>query len=522
MRLRANKLRASKRESVGVLVNWDSCNSAQHGLQSCRFYVPFHGPPSEANFCSQNCSPLFSRCALCSFSISLGCLCSSFRLRNSVSGTSYWKWDGLVAKGIKRQQYLNSRRKIELVQAVAVPFSPAPADTAEYRKELSESYGFKQIGESLPKNVTLKDIIDTLPKKVFEIDDVKAWKSVLISVTSYALGLFMISKAPSYLLPLAWAFTGTAITGGIQANSFIFFFFFFFPQIFKFFVIGHDCAHKSFSRNKLVEDIVGTLAFMPLIYPYEAWRFKHDRHHAKTNMSILIAVLLFEDTAWHPVWEEEIESSPALRKAIIYGYGPFRPWMSIAHWLMWHFDLNKFRPNEVKRVKISLACVFAFMLIGWPLIIYKTGIMGWIKFWLMPWLGYHFWMSTFTMVHHTAPHIPFKSSEEWNAAQAQLNGTVHCTYPRWIEILCHDINVHIPHHISSRIPSYNLRTAHKSLQENWGKYLNEATWNWRLMKTIMTICHVYNKEQNYVAFDQLAPEDSYPIKFLKKVMPDFA
>ncbi|RZB75478.1 putative O-methyltransferase 3, partial [Glycine soja] len=46
---------------------------------------------------------------------------------------------------------------------------------------------------------------------VFEIDDVKAWKSVLISVTSYALGLFLISKAPC-LLPLAWAWTGTIIS----------------------------------------------------------------------------------------------------------------------------------------------------------------------------------------------------------------------------------------------------------------------------------------------------------------------
>nr|DAD45249.1 TPA_asm: hypothetical protein HUJ06_003479 [Nelumbo nucifera] len=43
----------------------------------------------------------------------------------------------------------------------------------------------------------------------------------------------------------------------------------------------------------------------------------------------------------------------------------------------------------------------------------------------------HLQMSTFTMVHHTAPHIPFKSSDEWNAAQAQLNGTVHCNYPHW-------------------------------------------------------------------------------------------
>lgn len=59
----------------------------------------------------------------------------------------------------------------------------------------------------------------------------------------------------------------------------------------------------------------------------------------------------------------------------------------------WHFNLKKFRASEVNRVKISLACVFAFMAVGWPLIIYKVGILGWVKFWLMPWLGYHFWVN---------------------------------------------------------------------------------------------------------------------------------
>ncbi|KAH6794397.1 fatty acid desaturase 6 [Perilla frutescens var. hirtella] len=418
-----------------------------------------------------------------------------FPQSSTSSGTCLLKWESLPRRLSKQKQCLISIRKREIVKAVAVTVAPSPAaDNAEYRQQLCHEYGFRQIGEPLPDNVTLKDILDTLPKKVFEIDDAKSWKSVLISITSYALGIFMIAKAPWYLLPLSWAWTGTAITG--------------------FFVIGHDCAHKSFSRNKLVEDIVGTLAFMPLIYPYEPWRFKHDRHHAKTNM-------LEEDTAWLPVNPEDLESS-ILRKALIYAYGPFRPWMSIAHWLRMHFDVKNFRPNEVNRVKISLACVFAFMAIGWPLMIYKTGIMGWIKFWLMPWLGYHFWMSTFTMVHHTAPHIPFKSSDEWNAAKAQLNGTVHCDYPSWIEVLCHDINVHIPHHISPRIPSYNLRAAHKSLQENWGKYMNEASWNWRLMKTILTVCHVYDKEKNYAPFDEIVPEESQPITFLKQVMPDYA
>lgn len=36
-------------------------------------------------------------------------------------------------------------------------------------------------------------------------------------------------------------------------------------------------------------------------------------------------------------------------------------------------------------------------------------------------------------------------------------------------MLCHDISVHIPHHISQKIPSYNLRLAHESLVKNWGK-----------------------------------------------------
>lgn len=57
------------------------------------------------------------------------------------------------------------------------------------------------------------------------------------------------------------------------------------------FVVGHDCGHRSFSKNKLVEDIVGTLMFMPLIYPFEPWRIKHNHHHAHTNKCVLLAVL---------------------------------------------------------------------------------------------------------------------------------------------------------------------------------------------------------------------------------------
>jgi len=34
--------------------------------------------------------------------------------------------------------------------------------------------------------------------------------------------------------------------------------------------------------------------------------------------------------------------------------------------------------------------------------------------------------------------------------------------------LCHDISVHVPHHVNSKIPWYNLRKANESLKANWG------------------------------------------------------
>ncbi|KAL3566869.1 hypothetical protein D5086_032284 [Populus alba] len=168
---------------------------------------------------------------------------------------------------------------------------------------------------------------------------------------------------------------------------------------------------------------------------------------------------LVEDTAWHPVWEEEFDSSPVLRKAIISGDGPFGPWMSIAHWAL-----------------LSFTAIYALV----------PGTSGLSL--LLPLTDEYF--------HNGASYGSSNSFQifrrvECSSGPAQWNNSL-------IEILCHDINVHIPHHVSARIPHYNLRVAHKSLQENWGK------------------------EENHVAFDKLAPQESHPVTFLKRVMPDYA
>lgn len=320
----------------------------------------------------------------------------------------------------------------------------------------------------------LKDILKTLPRECFEKKPRQAWLAVAINIVMVGVGYWALAVSPWFLLPLCWIFTGTALTGS--------------------FVIGHDCGHRSFSNRRWVNDLVGHFFFLPLIYPFHSWRILHDHHHKHTNK-------IEEDNAWHP-WRPEVYAGLGGPMQWFYRQLRGRFWWlaSIAHWATLHFNWTQFQGKQREQVKFSALLVIGCAMIAFPLLIATTGITGFVKFWLMPWLVYHFWMSTFTLVHHTDPEIPFTENHNWKEAIAQLSGTVHCDYPRWVEFLCYDINVHIPHHLSTGIPWYNLRMAHRSLQENWGAYLKETKFSWSLMKKITDQCHLYDPEQCYRSF----------------------
>ena len=340
----------------------------------------------------------------------------------------------------------------------------------------------KTASEPGNSELKLKDIIKSLPKECFEKDSRKAWTLVILNVLMVALGYAIIAIAPWFLLPIAWIFAGTALTG--------------------FFVIGHDCGHRSFAKRRWVNDLVGHIFFMPLIYPFHPWRIGHNHHHAHTNK-------LDSDNAWHPIKTEVYESWGTTGKWSFEQFMQKKLWWvgSIGHWAVVHFDLRRYSEKDRDSVKLSVAVVVIFAAVVFPTLIATTGIWGFVKFWLLPWLVYHFWMSTFTYVHHTAPDVPFIAESKWNPVIAQLSGTVHCDYPRWVEFLCHDINVHVPHHISTAIPSYNLRLAYGSLKENWGSYLHdECRFSWSLVKEITDQCHLYAIDSGYKSFNEYHAE----------------
>jgi omega-6 fatty acid desaturase (delta-12 desaturase) len=327
-----------------------------------------------------------------------------------------------------------------------------------------------------PSTFTLPDILRTLPRECFQQDWHKAWTALAVNVLCVVLSYWALVISPWYCLPFTWVLTGTSLTG--------------------FFVLAHDCGHRSFAKRRWVNDLVGHVLMLPLLYPFHGWRILHNFHHKHTNK-------LAVDNAWQP-FEPEFYLSVGQPTQWVYRQmrGYFWWLASIVHWVMLHFNWQAFEGKERERVKLSALTVIIFAAIAFPLLFINVGFWGVVKFWLMPWLVYHFWMSTFTWVHHTAPHVQFKPAEQWNAAEAQLMGTIHCDYPRWIEFLCHDINVHVPHHISTAIPSYRLRMAHQSLLQNWGSYITSEQFSWKLITQIADQCHLYEPERCYQSFKE--------------------
>ncbi len=331
----------------------------------------------------------------------------------------------------------------------------------------------------LRQQATLQDVLKTIPKSCFQKDPVKAGVGVGLNIFFVALGYWALAVNPWwFLFPVLWVLTGTALTG--------------------FFVIAHDCAHRSFSNNRLLNDLIGHTLLLPILYPFHSWRIKHDQHHRFTNN-------LGWDNAWTPLSVEGFRNAPRWYQHF-YTIARTGGWWlaSIGHWIGLHFSASLYKEGKDRQdMQFSVATVLIFAAVLFPALLWFGGLWAVVNFWLMPFLVYHFWMSTFTIVHHTIEEIPFYQEQDWDPILGQLFSTVHCRYPAWVEFMCHDINVHIPHHISTGIPYYNLRAAHTALKANWSEYMHETTFSWALMQRIISRCHLHDERGAYLPFSVL-------------------
>jgi len=298
----------------------------------------------------------------------------------------------------------------------------------------------------------------------------RVWLCVFISA-------YLTSISPWYLLPFAWFLQGTAMTG--------------------LFVIGHDCAHQSFSHSSVFNEVIGTICMSPLLFPYGGWEHTHNHHHTHANN-------FDKDFLWRPLTVEELKSvSPMKRKFLYYFYGPLFFQSSIVHHA-YHFLLPvsaKKLDVKLKALRSIIFCIISAYLLYNYGAYYFGGSLA--KIYLVPFLVFQFWLSTFTYFHHRHKEAAgWRKDDNWDKVYGGLFATVHVDFPAWIEFLTLDINWHLPHHASSLIPWYNLRPATYKLLKKYGDILQTEVFSWKLWTETTTECHMFS-ENGFTRFPTL-------------------
>jgi len=198
-----------------------------------------------------------------------------------------------------------------------------------------------------------------------------------------------------------------------------------------------------------------------------------------------------KDHLWRPLRAEEVAKMSTVSKYLNYFFfGPFFFESSILHHA-YHFLL----PIVSSKNRLGTIRSIIFAIIGGYLTISFTAQYGSVlKLYVVPFLIFQFWLSTFTYFHHKHPKgVGWKENADWTKLYGSLFATVHVDYPSWVEYLTLDINWHLPHHVSPSIPWYNLRRCSYALFRAYGDKMQSDEFGWKLWKETTTECHLYDK-----------------------------
>lgn len=223
------------------------------------------------------------------------------------------------------------------------------------------------------------------------------------------------------------------------------------------FIIFHDCGHGSFFKSRLANDIVGFISGVLTFTPYYHWRWEHALHHATTGDLDRRGV----GDIWTMTVEEYLSSTRWKRFAYRLARNPFVLFVVAPVYLFvfqQRLSSSKANPRErwsvwwmnlaIAGYAIGLSLLFGF----WHFFFIQltiTMVAGASGVWLF-------------YVQHQYEDAYWESHEEWDFTAAALSGSSFYKLPRILQWLSGNIGYHHIHHLSSRIPNYNLERCHNS------------------------------------------------------------
>ncbi len=221
------------------------------------------------------------------------------------------------------------------------------------------------------------------------------------------------------------------------------------------YIIFHDCAHGSFLRSKRANRWLGTTLGLLVFADFQSWKHNHAIHHASAGDLDrrgggdvpTITVAEYRARSWRRRLAYRLFRHPL----VMFGIGPIFA-LVIQPRIVPHAARKRIKHSVIATDLALVVLVGALCrVLGWrsSLQIELPTIMlaGAAGIWLF-------------YVQHQFEDAYWESTETWSYADAALRGSSHLKLPKLLQFFSGNIGLHHVHHLSARIPNYNLQRAH--------------------------------------------------------------
>jgi omega-6 fatty acid desaturase (delta-12 desaturase) len=221
------------------------------------------------------------------------------------------------------------------------------------------------------------------------------------------------------------------------------------------FIVFHDCAHGSFLPNKRGNLWLGRLTGLLVFQPFANWRHNHAVHHGTagdldrrgTGDVPTLTVAEYVSRPWRQRLAYRLFRSPV----VMFGIGPI--WSLMIGPRIWSSKMRPRQRHSVILTNLALVALVGaiFVLVGpgaWLLVQMPVAV---ISGTLGVFLFY---------VQHQFEDVYWECSEDWDYAEAALRGSSYLKLPKILQFFSGNIGLHHVHHLSAKIPNYNLQRAH--------------------------------------------------------------
>ena len=223
------------------------------------------------------------------------------------------------------------------------------------------------------------------------------------------------------------------------------------------FIIHHDCGHGSYFKSRKANDILGFITGVLTFTPYYYWRWEHALHHASSGDLDRRG----SGDIWTLTVQEYLEASRWKRFAYRLARNPVVLFVAAPLYLFLikhRFPFSKASRRERHSVYwTNLAVLGMSAGLSW-----LFGIKAYLLLQLVVmmvagsagvWLFY---------VQHQFEEVYWERDGEWDYTTAALQGSSFYKLPKVLQWFSGNIGFHHIHHLSPRIPNYNLEKCHKT------------------------------------------------------------